>query len=65
MRYLEVPEEYRDQVKELAYLEDPQAWESYSGKPISYKQAMEYRRSQSLDIAASAWGDTFYPDESD
>lgn len=35
-------------VKERAYKIDPECWESYSGKPKPFKQAMEQRRQASL-----------------
>lgn len=43
--------EYPQEVKERAYAADPECWISYSGKPKSFKQIMEARRTASLRAA--------------
>ena len=59
-RYEDVPEQYRHEVKEIAYSLDPKCWESYSGKTKQEKRAIDRHRRQSLLLATKQWREKFY-----
>ena len=50
--YSEIPQEYREEVKRVAYTIDPGCWESYSGQPKEVKRSIDHCRSAALDKAA-------------
>jgi hypothetical protein len=50
----------RDDVKQLAYNLNPEAWVSYSGKTPKEKRWIDHLRTQALEEAAQRLGFTSY-----